>query len=231
LGNAGVTDWRIISKLSAISDNCADVHSLIHDAISDSLNRLGIRQLYGVLLHRPDQLMGEQGKEIYAALMALKATGSIQKIGISIYEPNELDILLTQYPFDIVQAPFSIMDQRLVQSGWLHRLHEAGIEVHARSIFLQGLLLMKKRPSYFEKWATTWKLWDEWLRDQDLTPTQACVRFAMSFNEITKVIVGIDSVSQLQEILNCGQSHLTNLPKWPHSLDVNLINPSYWKLQ
>ena len=55
-----------------------------------------------------------------------------------------LSIILALYNFDIVQAPFNLIDRRLIETGWLEKLNMSNIEVHCRSCFLQGLLLMDR---------------------------------------------------------------------------------------
>jgi aryl-alcohol dehydrogenase-like predicted oxidoreductase len=99
-----------------------------------------VPSLGGLLLHRPSDLIGQHGKALYAAMVELKTLGLVKKIGISIYHPDELDSLLENMYFDVVQAPFNIFDQRIADSGWLARLSNLGIEVHVRSVFMQGLL-------------------------------------------------------------------------------------------
>ena len=127
----------MISKLPEIPAECQDVASWVQTAVMSSLERLGISRLRGLLLHRPEQLLGSQGDELYRALIVCRDQGKVGKLGISVYSPNELDALWSRYQFDLVQAPFNILDRRLVSSGWLNRLYQAGTEVHVRSVFLQ----------------------------------------------------------------------------------------------
>ena len=62
----------------------------------------------------------------------LKKNGKVSKIGISIYDPLELNKIYSQFKFDIVQVPFNIFDRRLLYSGWLERLKNEGVEIHVR---------------------------------------------------------------------------------------------------
>ena len=132
--------------------------------------------------------------------------------------------------FDLVQAPLNILDRRLVGSGWARRLREQGTEVHVRSAFLQGLLLMAadQRPEKFARWRTSWFEWTRWLGETGLTPLQACLGYALGVEEVDKVVVGVDSVKQLQEILVASHTVLPSLPNWPHPIDTDLINPGRW---
>jgi len=230
LGEIGVTGWQVISKLPAIPNQCPDVEAWVRDQVQASLDRLRITSLRGLLLHRPEQLLGKYGEKIYQALLALKRQGLVEKIGISIYNPAELDALAQCFQLDIVQAPFNILDRRLITSGWLDRLARMNIELHARSVFLQGLLLMPnaKRPDEFNRWQRIWQIWEQWLAETGLTPLQACLRHALAQTGIARVIVGVDSLVQLQEILLAAEGPTTELPEALQSNDIDLINPARW---
>ena len=151
LGEAGVQGFKVVTKLPVVPDDCGDVSAWIQQQVNLSLLRLGVTAVYGLLLHRPDQLLGANGAKIYQALQALKDKGQVQKVGISIYAPSELEALIPRFPFDLVQAPFNLVDRRFYSTGWMQRLKDNDVEVHTRSAFLQGLLLMNQSdiPSKF----------------------------------------------------------------------------------
>ena len=142
IGDAGIIDFRFISKLPPLPKDCSDVDTWVKEKIQSTLTHLGIRSLYGLLVHRSENLLGNPGKKLIKALNSLKFNGLVKKIGISIYDPLELDQVMHLTNFDIIQAPLNIVDRRLETSGWLSRLNKFGVEVHTRSTFLQGLLLM-----------------------------------------------------------------------------------------
>jgi len=230
LGEIGVGQWQLITKLPAFPESCTEVAAWVKESVLGSLERLKISKLHGLLLHRSQQLLGNQGDVLYRALVALRDEGIVEKIGISIYSPDELDALCPYFKFDLVQAPFNIMDRRLVTSGWLSRLHEAGTEIHTRSVFLQGLLLMDavQRPVTFNRWQTLWDQWHNWLNEQRLTPLQACLGFALSQPYIDRVVVGIDGLAQLKEILSVEKIKSVTVPKSLVTEDAQLLNPSNW---
>ena len=230
LGNAGIKKFKLVTKIPAVPDDCSDVGTWVQEQVNKSLARLGVNSVYGLLLHRSSQLLGKDGKALSQALHLLKESGQVQKVGISIYSPNELELLKSHYYFDLVQAPFNIFDRRLADSGWLYRLKDKGVEVHARSSFLQGLLLMSKEdiPVKFKPWADVLDLWYEWLSNNSVSAVQACLAYTLSFAEIDKVVVGADSVNQLEKIINAAQATIPrNLPDF-HCEDDNLINPARW---
>jgi aryl-alcohol dehydrogenase-like predicted oxidoreductase len=230
LGKVGINGWKVVSKLPEIPPGCLDVKSWIYDQITNSLNRLNVKSLDTFMLHRPSQLLDEIGPLIYQTLQQLKLDGLTKKIGVSIYTPEELPEIFENRHFDIVQAPFSLLDRRLLLSGWMKKLKSLGVELHVRSIFLQGLLLIspKNRMSKFALWDPVWNEWDKWLKSNQITPLEACIRYALSIGEIDKIVVGVDSLDQLSDILKVNSDKLGQLPEWPLNIDHKLMTPSLW---
>jgi aryl-alcohol dehydrogenase-like predicted oxidoreductase len=232
LGAIGVAAWRVVSKLPAIPQSCTDIGDWVHRAVLGSLGRLGTDKLYGLLLHEAQQLAGPQGDAIYDALSAVKHLRLVEKIGVSIYAPDELASLCPRFRLDLVQAPYNVIDRRLVTSGWLARLRDEGIEVHARSLFLQGLLLMPaaRRPASFCRWQSLWDLWESWLCEHGLTAIQGCLGFALAQPQFNQFVVGVDSVEHLQEIAACAGTRTATPPDALSSEDADLVNPSRWSV-
>jgi aryl-alcohol dehydrogenase-like predicted oxidoreductase len=230
LGRVGVNDWDIVSKLPAIPENTSDITAWLNESVNSSLERLNVPSLYAILLHQPEQLLSSQGEALYTSLTALKAQGIVKKIGISIYDVSILDEIEHRFPQDLVQAPFNILDRRIETSGWLDTLYNRNIELHIRSVFLQGLLLMGSfsRPKSFNKWNNIWSNWDEWLRGENITALQACLSHALANDKISKVIVGVDNQKQLIDIINASKDRAIEIPAEFISTDVELIEPSRW---
>ena len=168
----------------------------------DSLNRLGVETLHGFILHRPNQLLGENGAEIYRGLQSLKDDALVNKVGVSIYSSSELLDMFGRYKFDILQAPFNLIDRELDTSGWMDRLKDLDIEIHSRSAFLQGLLLMNEAdiPARFFAWRGLFKKWHRWIEEYGCTKLEACMAFPLQYPQIDKVIVGVDTARQLGQI-------------------------------
>ena len=230
LGEVGTQGFKLVTKLPAVPDDCADVNGWVKQQVNASLSRLGVTAAYGLLLHRSEQLLGPHGAALYQVLQELKDNGQVQKVGVSIYSPSELAALIPHYRFDLVQAPFNLVDRRLYSTGWLKRLKDDDVEVHTRSAFLQGLLLMAQAdiPDKFSPWGGLWQTWHRWLADHDGSAVQACLAFPLSCPEIDRVIVGADSVSQLAQIFSAANSQpLDELPELQCE-DENLINPANW---
>ena len=227
LGDAGVGNFRVVTKLPPVPEDVPDVKGWIGGQVEASLRRLRIDTLYGLLLHRSAQFGAAR---VRTALARQKASGKVRKIGVSIYAPDELDELPVAGALDIVQAPLNLVDHRLVSSGWLDRLHGYGIEVHARSAFLQGLLVMTRTsiPERFFKWSGIWDAWHDWLSVNNMTAVQACLGFALSFPEVDRVVVGVETVHQLSQLIEAARLPMNiDFPDIA-STEAKLINPSLW---
>lgn len=231
LGECDVTEWQIVSKLPARNENgqgAVWVRSCLQQALAD----LRVSKIAGLLLHQPALLLDPGGDEVYAGLCAVKREGLVGKIGVSVYSPAELDALISRFELDLVQLPFNVLDRRMLHSGWLNRLSAQGVEVHARSCFLQGLLLVNddQRPRKFDRWSSIWRRWWDWLHETGNQPLQACLAYSLSFPQITQAVVGVDCERQMREILAASCMQAVSPPDDLFSDDEDLINPSRWNL-
>jgi hypothetical protein len=230
LGRAGTEGFHVISKVPKLPEEVADVRGFILGGVRQSLERLRLPRLHGLLLHDAEQLCSPRGPAIRDAVMEARALGLVEKIGLSIYAPDRLAAFTEVLTPQIVQAPFNILDQRLVASGWADRLKAAGVELHVRSAFLQGLLLFAPaaRPEKFRQMPAVWAAWDGWLAATGLPPLEACLRFVAQNPQVDRIVVGVNSAAELRAIAEVPDAPLTSLPDWPNDFDQRLIDPSQW---
>ena len=132
LGQIGVDSFKVVTKLPSLPENCSEVKKWAEEQVEASLQRLRLKRIHGLLLHDPAQLLSANGHQLFAVLSGLKQRGLVEKIGISIYSPSELDAILPLYPVDLVQAPFNPIDRRMIESGWMKKLYADEIEIHVR---------------------------------------------------------------------------------------------------
>ena len=203
----------------------------MEEKVEISLKLLEIQSLYGLLVHSSKNLLDNSGKKLIKALNNLKINGLVKKIGISIYDPIELDQVMHLNKFDIIQAPLNIIDRRLEVSGWLSRLSKSGVEVHTRSTFLQGLLLMKqnKIPKKFNKWQSILDQWSIELEKNSLNAIEECLSYPLSLPEVSRIVVGVDNFSQFKKLIE--KFNLKKSKKdWSFMIsdDQMLINPYNW---
>lgn len=233
LGRHGMAGLRVVTKLPVMPDDengAGEPNAWVHGHITASLERLGLTRVYGLLLHAPAQLLGPVGQALYDALQQTKRAGLVEKIGVSVYTPSDLTAIWPRFAIDLVQAPLNVLDRRLVSSGTLASLTAAGVECHARSAFLQGLLVMspEQRPARFDTWQATLADYDAWVGVSGLTRTAACLRFVLGQPGVDRVVVGIDSVAQAHELLDIAEGPTAVLAPDFEKIDPDLLNPSRW---
>ena len=231
LGDFGIEDFHIVTKLPGLPIGLVDVDQWVEQQIVSSCERLRASGLYALLLHRPADLLSDKADALARSLKKLKENHVVQKVGVSIYDPEELTPIERILDIDLVQAPLNVIDRRLQTSGWLHRLREDGVEIHTRSAFLQGLLLMARSdmPEKFERWSSMWDQWQRYLKDTEISALSACLAYPLSLPEVDRVVVGVDSARQLDDILTAANSHNQSADtSFMTSSDTQLINPSKW---
>ena len=123
-----------------------DPAAAVIEGLTQSLRDLDRRKVDALLLHRGSDLLGPRGGGLLRGLQQAKTDGLADRVGVSIYDGEEIDAVLSRFRPDIVQLPLSVVDQRLITGGHLERLANLAVEVHARSAFLQGLLPTPERP-------------------------------------------------------------------------------------
>ena len=202
----------------------------VFNQIFKILERLKINKLYGILIHDPNILYSKQGKQLVSYLNECKEYGLVKKVGISVTNVIDLKNILNQFTFDIVQAPFNIFDRRLIQLNLIDYMKKKNIELHVRSIFLQGLLLMSydKIPKKFKKWNKFFKKWEDWVIQNNISKIEACVSFAYLTKDISNILIGCQSVKELKEILDVNPKKNFDIPENLICNDLDLINPTEW---
>lgn len=206
----------------------------LSNVFNDSLRKLGQNKVYGLLVHHADDLLAEGGEYLMEVMLVLKSRGLVEKIGVSMYSGEQIDRTLERYAIDLVQVPVNVFDQRLLVGGKLKQLKTSGIEIHARSLFLQGLLLMPVAhiAEYFAPLKKKIAAYHTYLQSQGLTMLQGALAFAASCQEIDEGILGVCSAQELRGILDAWHT----LPQKPLDFgefacsDERMINPSLWKL-
>jgi aryl-alcohol dehydrogenase-like predicted oxidoreductase len=227
-------DFRIVTKAPPIRSNVVAPSDakLLKQAFYQSLQRLNQKHIYGLLIHHAPDLIANGGEHLWKAMQDLQEKGLVRKIGVSVYTVDDLEAILNKYQIDLIQLPINIFDQRLLQGGGLHRLKKRGIEIHARSIFLKGALLMdpEKLPPYLTDLKGALHQFHTFSDSIGLTPLQAALSFAFAQPELDYILVGVNSFEEWESILNAVKHLPSAPPDWSGLAlsDERLLNPSIW---
>jgi len=228
IGETAQNRFNIISKLPPLPLEVSNVSEWVHMQVDASLARLKCTSLDALLLHRPQDLVERHGTELYSAIDSLKIKKNIQRFGISIYTPDELDGIIEKFAIDVVQAPLNVFDRRIL--GVINQLTARNIEVHARSVFLQGVLIAsaKDRPQRFQPWSNHFEQFDEWVHSSGVSAMACCLGFALQQPGVAKLVIGTTSANSLAEIMGSIPDSILDVPVQLQSSIEQIIDPRFW---
>ncbi|MGC4406040.1 aldo/keto reductase [Methyloversatilis sp. MC4-4] len=234
LGEQDLSGLQVVTKTPRYAHapiTAADADDLKATFIR-SLARLRLPAVHGLLAHHADDLLVAGGERLIDALRALRAEGKVARIGVSVYDGAQLDAILARFTPDLVQLPLNVFDQRLIVDGSLARLAALGVEIHVRSVFLQGLLLMPpdSAPAFFDPWRERLRAWHADCAERNVLPQQAALAFVCDLSEVSCCLIGVQSRAQLEQSLN----GLDEVPRFDATSfacnDPALLNPVNWRL-
>lgn len=227
---AEINGFDFISKLTIDS---IQSYSVLKE-IEGSCDRLKINELYAVMVHNVDVLLEGSGGSVWSDLEKAKYEGRVKKIGVSVYNPEQAEKILKDYDIDIIQIPFNLLDQRFKQSGLLEIFQQRNIEVHARSIFLQGLLLSDYASlhDYFQPIQSKLNLIDQMCAENNTSKLDLVFSQLNAIKEIDAVVFGVTTLDELVEII---QSRENSCHKFNSDIcdklfvnEESFVNPSIW---
>jgi len=174
-----------------------------------ALARLGLNRADAIMVQSAGDLFAPYGKALWDRLKAMRDAGFFAKVGISAYASDDPAGMARRFKPDLIQAPASLLDQRLLVNGALAAVRDLGVEVHLRSIFLNGLLFLPpdRAPSHLSaaaisRLARARRLIAEGRSD----PLQAALGFALSRPEASAVIVGAATAAELSAVVAAAAS-------------------------
>ena len=229
LGEAGTENFQVVTKLPATPIGVDIEAQWVMDQAIRSATRLGRKNISTLLVHNPEDLRRSSGLELIRGLIGSKEEGLAEKIGVSIYDPKDLLWISTLLDLDVVQAPMSVFDRRMVNSGWLDRLSNNGVETHVRSVFLQGALVagVENLPNTLKPWVGKFMEFETWAKSQGLSLLEAALLYPLSIPKVDKVVIGVVSVDQLEQAVIAAQKNPPDYPDFATN-DQRLINPVNW---
>lgn len=198
-----------------------------------SLDRLGIGKLYAYLFHNTSYVFNLKAVE---AMNTVKGVGLAERIGVSIYTPEEAMKALEYPEIDVIQIPYNLFDHRLDQCGFFMKAKAQDVTVFARSSLLQGLLMMN--PDRLPENVSFAKGYLEKLQEicsrYELTKLDTAISYVGNKNEIDYVVFGVDNIKQLQEYISMKDTVLPgdmidDINRTFENVEERLVNPVLWK--
>lgn len=203
----------------------------VEDEARASLARLGLERADAILAASAADLLGPQGPALWKRLRSLKSAGLFERIGVSLSAEDDPLGVVRRFKPDMVQLPVSLLDQRLVANGVLSEIAALGVDVHLRSIFLQGLLFLPGHdlPRGLAAAAPRLSRIRRQIAEAGADPLQAALAFALGRPEASAVIVGVASAAELRAILAAAAAPAPTLDWSGLALDpIISLDPQHW---
>jgi len=203
------------------------------NGFEESLEKLRAQSVYGLMLHHVDDLLRPGGEILLDTLLKLKERNLVQKVGVSVYTGDQIDAVLNKFKIDIIQLPINVFDQRLLRGSQIARLKKAGVEIHARSVFLQGLLLMEPQaiPEHIAFARPVVESYRKKCRKSGSDPMSMALSFVRKARELDNIVLGVNDSDQLR----------ANLKAWEDKIDYDfqslavdderIITPRIWSMR
>lgn len=232
IGEASETGSRfqIYTKYSGFNDYEI---SKVWNSVKTSLENLKIETFAGFYFHNILEMAKLHRLELSDFVDEIRELGIASKVGISVYTEEDIQRAIEIFPsLDLLQVPENILDRRLVNSKLLQGLHEEGVEIHVRSVFLQGLLLMPESsiPTYLTDVRPLILELSNYARERELSVLDLCINYIQGLPWSDKMIVGCISEKQLIEICNFKNFEL-DYENLPNTFNSSLIDPRFWSFK
>ena len=226
----------LISKLKPnLLDDCdvSEYYQIMRENIENSLSRLHTDYLDSYLLHSSRYVFNEA---IIDTLNRLKKEGYAKKVGVSVYEPDEAIKCIEHPNVDFMQLPYSIFDQRMKSSGIFEKAANSSIQIHSRSAFIQGLILMQEKevPDFLNGARPILQRIDELCEKYEISRVSLALNFVKQQKRISHLVFGVDNIKQLEENISFFRQDLPkelvrDIATEFVDIETNIVMPSLWK--
>lgn len=219
--------------------NCLDEYSpdayvsVIREKLQRSLKTLHTDYVDAFLLHSPHYVFRP---EITEALYLMKREGLARKVGVSVYDPDEAAACYQNPQIEFMQAPYSVFDHRMKESGILDSPENTHVQIHTRSAFIQGLIALQEAriPDFLLKAAPIIRRLEKISQDTGLSRIALAMAYVKREKNISHLVFGVDSLEQLKEDIALFQQDipadiLCTLEEEFSGLDADIVMPSLWK--
>ena len=219
-----ISDIKIVTKYKL--GEVSDVETALRESAELSLEKLKIKSIDIYMSHDENEFFGF-GSELYNTLKKLKSEHVIKRAGLSFGKrkyitDEDIDKIIASGVVEAVQLPFNLMDTASLRHGILKRLHENGIKIFARSIFLQGLFFKNPEnlPDGVLKNAyEPLKKLHGISKEYNLSIIGLALAYVRDVEEISSLVIGAEKPEQIEEILQ-----IADTPKLPDELRELITN-------
>ena len=223
--------WDVISKLPKLENN-ENIKSSFDEIFHQSKALLG-NSLNTYLAHDAKQFLYNQ--TVRNRLHFIKQKGLVSKIGVSVYSEEEINEVLKLSDIDVIQLPLNVLDHRLIKSNTLKRIKQHDIEIHVRSVFLQGLFFlsdMELKAKFLDAFDAI-NIIKNIAMDYNLNLRDLALLFVKNIPEVDKIIIGVNNLKQLKDNISsykktCNDDVIDQILDQVNFNDEAVLNPTNW---
>lgn len=206
----------------------------ISEIVENALHKLGVGSIETLFFHSyQDYLSNPNALQV---LTKEVVNGRINHIGVSVYTNNEIEALLPVQEIDVIQAPFNLLDNHNKRAEVFQRARSSGKKVHTRSVFLQGLFFrpINSLPKSLLALKSALVHINQIAKEAGVSVASLALNYALNKEYIDRVLVGVDSASQLNNNMNSLKDGLSDeIVQVIDEIKVSepsLLNPSKWTM-
>lgn len=226
----------IISKFrpNLLDDVKSDeYYEVMRDNLENTLSRLHTDYLDSYLLHSARYVFNDG---IIDTLNRMKQDGLVRRVGVSVYEPEEAKKCIERPNVEFMQLPFSIFDQRMEKAGVFKEAEKDNIQIHSRSAFIQGLILMEEDevPPFLVKAKPIVRKISLLCERHRLSRISLAMNYVKQQSRISHLVFGVDNLEQLIENIsifreNISKDIIDDIAKEFTDIEADIVMPSLWK--
>ena len=226
-------NFKVVTKSIKFDSKCLNLNDVsnMEKEFYNSLKKLRMEKIYAFLIHRGSDLLIKNGELLFKKMKALQDLGIIEKIGVSSYEKDEVRQIIERYDIDLIQIPINIMNQDMIESDFLKNIKSKNIEIHARSIFLQGFLAQDETVERYPNKTIEQniKKINYELSKHNILLKEAAIHFVNQIPEIDVGVFGVENIKHLNEIseIHSKKTFKLDLQKF-NIKDKKIVNPVFW---
>ncbi|MBR2143779.1 aldo/keto reductase [Anaerovibrio sp.] len=208
-------------------------YEIMRNNLENTLSRLHTAYLDSYLLHSARYIFDD---EIIDTLNRLKADGLAERVGVSVYEPEEAKKCIERPNVDFMQLPYSIFDQRMEKAGVFEYAKNNNIQIHSRSAFIQGLILMEEDeiPPFLSKAKPIVRKISLLCNRHGISRIALAMNYVKQQSRISHLVFGVDNIEQLRENIKLFEEDISvavvdDIAKEFRNIEADIVMPSLWK--
>lgn len=226
IGNFNIKK-KVITKIKLPKKKPKNLKFWFKKKLENSLKKLKSKNIYGLLIHDTSDILGKN-RDFLNILLDYKKKNFISKLGVSVYEIGEIKKILKFWKPDIIQIPLNVFDQRFLKNDFLKKIKRSGIEIHARSCFLQGILLNSKLNIGNNNSKKIFRNFVKWCKKNKISQLTACLHFIKKEDFIDFLIIGFQNSVELEEIIEAFNKRNIKVPSKFINNEKKVIDPRTW---